>query len=251
MVEGRKMWDEHWRKGAFHNNEHRAIINACKAILGNNLSGLKVLEVGSGRGVDSVKLAELGAEVCMVDYSMLSFHLSTDLAQKRNVRVKPILADAASLPFIDASFDLVFSQGVMEHGDNLKLLTEQARVIKQGGYVIIDVPQVYSFQAINKAIQVKLGRWPYGEEKSYSKKAVEQMLRQVGLTPVYAYGWELLPMMHLGIRSLFHRFRKLEVEKSRLVPQVQPSTLDSLLDRFEQSPLAPRVMNNVGVVGIK
>lgn len=248
MVEDRKMWDEHWEKGAFHNDEHRALINTCKATLGNNLSGLTVLEVGSGRGVDSVKLAQLGATVCMVDYSKPSFDLSIALASTKEVKVNPILSNASSLPFRDETFDLVFSQGVLEHGSNLQLLTEQARVAKIGGYVIVDVPQLYSLQAINKAVQIKLGRWPYGDEESFSKRKVEQMLNLVGLIPVSAYGWGALPVMHMGIRSLLRRPSAAEYSS---IPNNSANTHRTLMDRFEESYLAPLIMNNVGVVGRK
>ncbi len=248
MVENRRMWDSHWRKGAFHNKEHKALINTCIAIFGYNLSGLKVLEVGSGRGVDSVKLAQLGAVACMVDYSKPSFDLSTALASAKGAKVNPVLADASLLPFRDETFDLVFSQGIMEHGSNLGLLTEQARVVKTGGYVIVDVPQLYSLQAVIKAIQIKLRKWPYGDEKSFSKRDVEQMLSHVGLIPVSSYGWGVFPILNMGIRSLFRRSNAI---KDNSMPNTLADTRTTFMDRLEQSFLASLIMNNVGVIGKK
>lgn len=141
----------------------------------------------------------------------------------------------------------------MEHSSNLQLLAEQTRVVKTGGYVIVDVPQLYSLQAVNKAIQIKLRRWPYGDEKSFSRKDIERMLNQVGLTPVSAYGWEVLPVMHLGIRSLFRKTHADEHSSMSNTSANPRRTLigRALIDRLEQSFLAPWIMNNVGVIGRK
>lgn len=227
-------------------------MHACRSLYGDNLKGLKILEVGSGRGVDSVRFAQLGAEVVMLDYSPASFEISADLAKKTGAEVGCVLSDAGALPFKNGKFDLVFSQGLLEHQENVGLLAEQVRVVSTGGYVIADVPQLYSLQYAAKTVQIKMGRWPYGLEDSFSFNRAANLLRQYGLEIVGAYGWEILPTLHLGLRSMFRK-SLLELDGcpdgSGSLPQLNLQM--NFRDRFEQSFLAPRILNNIGVIGRK
>lgn len=56
-----------------------------------------------------------------------------------------VFGDAFNLPFADGSFELVFSKGFIEHfknSDDFSLLKEQVRVLKRGGYLICEVPNL-------------------------------------------------------------------------------------------------------------
>lgn len=252
MVQEHLMWETHWGKGAFHFQEHRALLNACRSLYKDDLNGLKILEVGSGRGIDSVRFAQLGAKVVMLDYSPASFEISADLAKKAGVESGCVLCDAGALPFKNGVFDLVFSQGLLEHQENTTMLSEQVRVVSTGGHVIVDVPQLYSLQYVAKAIQIKMGRWPYGEEESFSFSRAASLLRQYGLQVVGAYGWEILPTLHLGLRNMFRRsLKELNGNQNGSSSLPELNLRMNFRDRFEQSSLGPRFMNNVGVIGRK
>jgi ubiquinone/menaquinone biosynthesis C-methylase UbiE len=103
--------------------------------------GKKVLEVGSGSGLDSVEFARNGALVWAVD--------SSDLAIKETLRTideaqdqlpsRPAVrkAEADSLPFSPETFDLVYCFGVLHHLKNPKAaIKEFARVLKPDGECI-------------------------------------------------------------------------------------------------------------------
>jgi ubiquinone/menaquinone biosynthesis C-methylase UbiE len=56
-----------------------------------------------------------------------------------------VLSDAFSLPFSDGSVDVVFSTGLIEHFKNpqdFELLKEQARVLKDNGRLICEMPNL-------------------------------------------------------------------------------------------------------------
>ena len=97
-------------------------------------SGKALLEIGVGLGTDFVRFARAGANVTGID---LTEH-GVQLVRKRlalegldgDVRV----ADAESLPFEDASFDKVYSWGVLHHTPRTEQAVQEAiRVLRPGG----------------------------------------------------------------------------------------------------------------------
>ncbi len=62
------------------------------------------------------------------------------------------LADASRLPFADASFDLAFSEYVMEHVEDPEaLLREVRRVLRPGGRFVILTPNLLSYKSLGAA----------------------------------------------------------------------------------------------------
>ncbi len=97
------------------------------------------LEIGSGTGYFTLNLLRAGliGEASCTDISpgMLST-LSTN-AQRLGLDVRTAVADAESLPFPDASFDLVLGHAILHHIPNLqKAFREFARVLAPGGTVL-------------------------------------------------------------------------------------------------------------------
>ena len=91
------------------------------------------------------------------------------------------------LPFRDDSFDAIYSMGTIEHfAETERAVAEMARVLKPGGRAIVGVPNrrdpflrpllVTSLQSV--------GLYGYGYEKSYSRRALRQMLEGAGLDVV-------------------------------------------------------------------
>jgi SAM-dependent methyltransferase len=92
----------------------------------------RVLDVGCGPGLLTQRfIEELGAEVCAVDIS----ERMVELARARGVDAR--VADAESLPYDDASFDLVFAGWVLYHVPGLaKAIAECARVLQRDGRLV-------------------------------------------------------------------------------------------------------------------
>lgn len=106
----------------------------------DELGGQRVLEVGCGAGYDAFALAEAGVEYVGIDLTAANPVRTRDHLALFNLRPSLAQADAEQLPFADASFDAVFSNGVLHHTPDLPAsLREIARVLRPGGaaYLIV------------------------------------------------------------------------------------------------------------------
>lgn len=246
----RSFWNRHWAEGNLQNlRAHDSLILSSEKVLGG-FPKRKVLEVGSGRAVDSIEMARRGANCVVVDFSETSFGFSQNLAKASGVKIAPCLADVGQLPFVNDYFDLVFSQGLMEHPNLMEsLLPEQIRVTKPGGFVLIDVPQLFSIQAMVKWIELKLGKWPYGPEINFTKRDLKRITGSVGLKYVSFYGREIIPMVHLGIRTALSRIKSRDSSPEQENPILEhlPTNLN-LVTRLGLSSIGSKVLNNIGII---
>lgn len=100
----------------------------------DDLRGRDVLEVGCGTGVHTKLLAESGASVSAIDLTPTAVELTTRRLELAGLSAEVREADAESLPFDDASFDFVWSWGVIHHSsDTDRVIAEIARVLRPGG----------------------------------------------------------------------------------------------------------------------
>ena len=167
-----------------------------------NVKEKKILEVGAGMGGDSVRLAKLDAKVTAVDYIDEALDAIDEYAKKQKEDVDTVRGDTRELPFKDETFDIVFHQGLLEHfRDPLAILNEHVRVLKKGGYLLVDVPQKYTTYTIKKKIAIFRGTWFAGWERAFSIGELEELFRQEGLTVVRSYGWGYYGKLHL-LRNL-------------------------------------------------
>lgn len=110
-----------------------------KFVLCQNTKNLRILNVGSGTGNISKSFAEYG-RVYSVDYSNEALRFSQINGQRDLVR-----ADAINIPFKNDYFDVVMLYDLLEHvDDDILVLKETKRVLKEGGVAILTVPS-YKF----------------------------------------------------------------------------------------------------------
>jgi ubiquinone/menaquinone biosynthesis C-methylase UbiE len=147
---------------------------------GIDLQGKDVLDVGCGTGVISLLALQKGAaKVVCGDISNYMLELARAKADKQGYGVDRIdfrQLDAESLPFEDASFDVVMTGmalGLLPDQD--KAVKEMVRVLRPGGLLSVGAhgPEHYweacdaSFRAINKryVLGYRLEFWPLKEEE--------------------------------------------------------------------------------------
>jgi len=99
----------------------------------------RVLDIATGAGHTALALASHVAEVVASDLTPQMLGAAEKLARQRGLtNLRTQWADAESLPFEAASFDLVTCRIAAHHFANVpKFLAECARVLKPGGRVII------------------------------------------------------------------------------------------------------------------
>ncbi|HPF35099.1 MAG TPA: class I SAM-dependent methyltransferase [Candidatus Krumholzibacteria bacterium] len=157
-------------------------------------AGKRVLEVGAGTGRDAVALATAGAEVWTLDYVPGSLALTLKAAAAAGVTVHPVGGDAFGKPFADDSFDVVFHQGLLEHFRNpVDMLREDLRVVKPGGFLVVDVPQTWHYYTVGKKALIALDRWFAGWETQFTPGQLEALARQAGGVVDRTYGDWMVP----------------------------------------------------------
>ncbi len=103
--------------------------------------GKKVLDAGCGTGEYSCWYAQRGADVTGVDLSEPSMKIASDYAQREGItNVRFMKQSVLDLDFPDASFDFVYSMGVLHHTpDPYGGFVELCRVLKPGGVLIVSL----------------------------------------------------------------------------------------------------------------
>src|SRR5580704_16704702 len=97
--------------------------------------GGRVLDVGCGNGIFTLRFANAGAHVTGLDYSR---HL---LGQNGHSRL--VFGDATTLPFPDGNFEVVFEANLLHHvADRERVIGEMARVSRR--YVVLLEPNRYN-----------------------------------------------------------------------------------------------------------
>jgi ubiquinone/menaquinone biosynthesis C-methylase UbiE len=99
-----------------------------------DVSGKRVLDIGSGAGENAIVFAASGAHVIAIDTSKAQLSLGRKLAEIAEVRVEFHESDACDLAFLRAdSIDLAFAAGVLGEVDDLdRLLRQVHRVLRPG-----------------------------------------------------------------------------------------------------------------------
>lgn len=97
-----------------------------------------VLEIGVGLGTDHVQFARAGAQVHGVDLTERGIALVRRRLELEGLASDLHVADAEQLPFADASFDYVYSWGVLHHTpDTRRAVAEAIRVLRPGGRICV------------------------------------------------------------------------------------------------------------------
>ena len=168
----------------------------------NEARGKWVLEIGTGAGVDFAEWCRHAAHATGIDLTEAGVALTRErLAHEGIVPSAYTLkvADAEMLPFGDASFDIVYSWGVLHHTPSTeRAFAEAYRVLKPGGVMkamVYHVPSwtglmLYARHGLAKgrpSLGLKNAIYHHLESpgtKSYSCREGRQLLTAAGFTDV-------------------------------------------------------------------
>jgi 2-polyprenyl-6-hydroxyphenyl methylase / 3-demethylubiquinone-9 3-methyltransferase len=115
----------------------------------SNWQGLKALDVGCGGGFSCEFMAARGVLVSGIDQSAKCIQTAIKHAESRGFEIDYRQAVAESIPYGDATFDVVVCVDVLEHVENVEqVIAEAYRVLKPNG--------LFLFDTINRTFKSKL-----------------------------------------------------------------------------------------------
>ncbi len=137
--------------------------------------GMRILDVGCGRGEILLRTSALGAQAYGIDYAAAAVRLSRDLvrrhAQSDSFPVGVYQASALDLPFPSNTFDRVLMLDIVEHlyPNELSLaLGEAYRVLRPGGRIVIHTAPNVWYDRYAYPI-VRLVRIAMGQGEAYPR----------------------------------------------------------------------------------
>ncbi len=156
------------------------------AELGGLKKGMKVLDVSSGRGTQSIFYArEFDVDVTGIDIDDEMVRTASQAARRegldKQVRFKK--GDSQALPFADSSFDVVINEcAVGIPDDSQKVLDEMVRVTRKGGTVLMHE-------------SIWRGKLPNREKEDFSER--------YGTTPFELEEW-ISMLKRAGAKNVVH-----------------------------------------------
>ncbi|MCA9029642.1 MAG: class I SAM-dependent methyltransferase [Planctomycetaceae bacterium] len=176
-----------------------------------DLSGLKVAEIGCGRGNFAIFLAKQGADVTAMDFSEAAVNIARERSVAEGVNVHWLVGDAANIPLGNEEFDLVISCECMEHVPNYqKMMFELARITRPGGRLLLTTPSQLNAQVLGW-FKSWLTRKPYNSGS--------------GVQPHenFFFTWTILRLLkRAGYQT---SFRDARIFPFLMLPRVNPATL--------------------------
>lgn len=174
----------------------------------NTPDEVKVLDVASGRGILTKKLANSNFNVTGIDISDENIKRAKEWDPEGLVTY--IRGDIMTMPFADETFDAVTCLDILEHVDDPKrVLSEIQRVLKPNGFFFF---HCFNKTPIAKLVMIKIVRWFFREEVTgynYSKfirpKTLKKWMMDVGLHRIESHGIRPKIFQLAWIKSLIKR----------------------------------------------
>ena len=155
-----------------------------------DLSNPDVIELGSGPGIMSLKIKQAnGGSLTLVDQAKSAL-IKANYMSKKLLNAK----EQKNIHYLNKDFfkmdnhkkyDLVHSQGLIEHFELDKIIKRHADFVKKGGYVLIIAPRdSFMYSLTRKIIEKLYDGWPFGFEVPVNSEKVRKVIEENGLTVI-------------------------------------------------------------------
>ena len=167
--------------------------------LGEDLRGLRLLDVAGGDGYWAARARRRGARAVALDLSPAKLRRGRELTAAPGL----VRGDALDLPFADASFDRVMSICAIEHfADGPRALAEMARVLAPGGELVMSADALTLAQRWPRLYRAHCER--YHVRRTYSHGELAALLSACGLEVIaheYQFRTHWAQRMYLGLSA--------------------------------------------------
>jgi ubiquinone/menaquinone biosynthesis C-methylase UbiE len=183
-------------KGYRHNPTYlaRKAIVDWDLMISAGIQNKSILNVGCFEPIDEIVWAGFVKEWTAIDLSPSAINIAKtiiahELPAHHARRVKLKVMNAQELKFPDASFDVAVSFSVIDHMPDRsvreKTITEMARVVKKGGFVVVTVPNRYSYYRLLHGRNVRRRiQTDVGYQYFYSYWELKKAVISAGLKPL-------------------------------------------------------------------
>lgn len=130
----------------------------------------RFLDVGCNWGRWTITAAKNGYKPVGIDPSLDACLAGKRIARQLGAAADFVVADARFLPFVDDAFDTAFSYSVLQHLKKINAkasLDEMARVTKEGGEVVVQMPNKYGIRCFYHQAKRGFGEAKEGGEVFY------------------------------------------------------------------------------------
>jgi SAM-dependent methyltransferase len=160
-------------------------------------AGRRYIEVGSGSGRISARLAALGAETTLLDYQERALALSRTMAEGQGIHHAAYLHGSMfDIPAEEESFDVVWNAGVIEHYPfprQVTALAQMRRVLKCNGVLVTLNPYAGSLlHSLGKWLITRFIEYPFGDEVPIATCAGMAQGAHLALDKEYSVGFVVL-----------------------------------------------------------
>jgi SAM-dependent methyltransferase len=153
----------------------------------------------------------------VIDINERAISLVEAVAAQLNKKINAMVCDMFGMPFSDATFDLVFNAGVIEHfsmEERARALSEYARIMRDDGLMIIAFPNHHSPPYRFAYLMMRLlGVWRFPSEysiydlKDEAQRSGLSLNERLTLSRGTIFSWlNFLPPVKALFRILDHFF---------------------------------------------
>ena len=182
MAQG-KQWDDFWQSKKTINKllDHGRKIGSVISIrlLKKYFNQHSVFcELGCGSSILLSYIAPLVKEVVGIDYSEKSIELSEEFFRQKNIINARFLIDDCRNLYIKEKFDIIWSEGLIEHFTNpARVIAEHVKIIKDNGHTVISAPHKYSLKypwyLISRLPKLRFV-WPWPDQIFFTRKLMRE-----------------------------------------------------------------------------
>ena len=178
---------------------------------------LRMIDCGCGTGYNLTTLLQPYGRA-------FAFDMTLDVLMRARATGRPLVrADMERIPFGSGTFDLVTSFDVVHSvTDDRKALDEMSRVLKPGGYLVMNVVALELLRGDHSEV--------WGEQRRYTRRRGARLVEDAGLEVVrVAYLFASLVPMILAVRTAQRMRRLFRAPSGDAELHVPPAPVNAIL----------------------